>query len=313
MFHRLAPSAWFLSELVAIRKQMTTAPDCLHPFVFDGAPVRGEIVHLDATWRAVLERHDYPLALRNVLGELMAAAALLSSTIKFTGSLILQVQGSGPVKLLVVECTSEQTMRATAKWDEPLTPTDFRSLVGDGRFVITIAPQDAKQTYQGIVSLEGDDVAGALEHYMAKSEQLDTRMWLAADDKHAAGMLLQRLPGVRESNEETWNRAVHLTQTVTAHELLKLPAREILHRLYHQEDIRLFDARLMSFRCSCSEGRVVNMLRLLGRDEVMSIVEERGAVEVDCEFCNRHYHFDAVDSEQIFAGEVMTPLRRTKH
>src|SRR5690349_8198785 len=189
---------------------MTTAPDCLHPFVFDGAPVRGEIVHLDATWRAVLERHDYPVVLRNVLGELMAAAALLSSTIKFTGSLILQVQGSGPVKLLVVECTSEQTMRATAKWDEPLTAADFRSLVGDGRFVITIAPQDAKQTYQGIVTLEGGDVAGALEHYMAKSEQLDTRMWLAADEEHAAGMLLQRLPEAHESNEETWNRAVHL-------------------------------------------------------------------------------------------------------
>jgi molecular chaperone Hsp33 len=156
-------------------------------------------------------------------------------------------------------------------------------------------------------------VAGALEHYMAKSEQLDTRMWLAADEEHAAGMLLQRLPEARESNEETWNRAVHLTQTVTAQELLKLPAREIIHRLYHQEDIRLFDARMMCFRCSCSEGRVVNMLRLLGRDEVMSIVQERGAVEVNCEFCNRHYHFDAVDSEQIFAGEVITPLSSIKH
>src|SRR3982750_2643645 len=141
---------------------MTQSQDCLTRFVFEGAPVRGEIVHLDATWRAVLERHEYPLALRTVLGELMAAAALLSSTIKFTGSLIFQVQGSGPVKLLVVECTTDQTMRAPPKGDEPLQGEDFRDLVGSGRFVITIAPEDAKQTYQGVVTLEGTDVAGAL-------------------------------------------------------------------------------------------------------------------------------------------------------
>ncbi len=292
---------------------MTKSHDSLTRFVFEGAPVRGEIVHLDATWRAVLERHEYPPVLRTVLGELMAAAALLSSTIKFTGSLIMQVQGSGPVKLLVVECTSDQTMRATAKWDEPLEGSDFRELVGNGRFVITIAPEDAKQTYQGIVTIEGADVASALEHYMARSEQVETRLWLAADAECAAGMLVQRLPGSSERDPDAWNRAVQLTQTVTADELLQLPAREIVHRLYHEEDIRLFEARIMSFRCSCSNERVVNMLRLLGREEVVSILEERGAVEVNCEFCNRHYAFDAVDVEQIFAAEVMTPARRTKH
>ena len=292
---------------------MIKSHDSLTRFVFEGAPVRGEIVHLDATWRAVLERHEYPPVLRTVLGELMAAAALLSSTIKFTGSLIMQVQGSGPVKLLVVECTSDQTMRATAKWDEPLEGSDFRELVGNGRFVITIAPEDAKQTYQGIVTIEGADVASALEHYMATSEQVETRLWLAADAECAAGMLVQRLPGSSERDPDAWNRAVRLTQTVTADELLQLPAREIVHRLYHEEDIRLFEARIMSFRCSCSNERVVNMLRLLGREEVVSILEERGAVEVNCEFCNRHYAFDAVDVEQIFAAEVMTPARRTKH
>jgi len=292
---------------------MATSHDSLQRFVFEGAPVRGEIVHLDATWRAVLERHAYPLALRTLLGELMAAAALLSSTIKFTGSLIMQIQGSGPVKLLVVECTSEQTMRATAKWDEPLAGADFRALVGNGRFVMTIAPEEAKQTYQGVVSLEGADVARALEHYMTTSEQLETRLWLAADAEHAAGMMLQRMPGSSGGDCDTWSRAVHLTQTVTANELLKLPTREIIHRLYHQEDIRLFESRVMSFRCSCSRERVVNMLRLLGRDEVMSVLEERGEVEVNCEFCNRHYRFDAVDAEQIFAAEVVTRARKTRH
>ncbi len=287
--------------------------DSLQRFLFEGAPVRGEIAHLDATWRAVLERHEFPESLRSAMGELMAAAALLSATIKFTGSLIMQVQGTGPVKLIVVECTSEQTMRATAKWDGELPIGTFRELVGNGRFVITIAPTDVKQTYQGIVALEGDSVAAVLEHYMATSEQLDTRLWLASDNQQAGGMLLQRLPGGGGSDPDAWNRAVKLSETVTAQELLKLPARQIIRRLYHEEDIRVFEARVVSFRCSCSRERVVNMLRLLGREEVKSILEERGAVEVNCEFCNRHYSFDPVDAEQVFAAEVVTRVRSTRH
>ncbi|HTT36262.1 MAG TPA: Hsp33 family molecular chaperone HslO [Burkholderiales bacterium] len=287
--------------------------DSLQRFLFEGAPVRGEIVHLDATWRAVLERHDYPEPLRTTLGELMAAAALLSATIKFTGSLILQVQGSGPVKLIVVECTSDQTMRATAKWDGELPAGGFRALVGNGRFAITIAPNDARQTYQGVVSLEGESVAATLEHYMASSEQLETRLWLASDPNQAAGLLLQRLPGSSAADPDAWNRAVRLGETVTTQELLGLPARQIVHRLYHEEDIRVFEARVVSFRCSCSRERVVNMLRMLGREEVRSILQERGAVDVSCEFCNRRYAFDAVDAEQIFASEVVTRAGSTRH
>ncbi len=287
--------------------------DSLQRFVFEGAPVRGEMVHLDATWRAVLERHEYPEPLRIALGELMAAAALLSATIKFTGSLILQIQGSGPVKLIVVECTSDQTLRATAKWDGELPSGTFRTLVGSGRFVITIAPEDAKQTYQGIVTLEGDSVAASLEHYMATSEQLETRFWLASDEQQAAGMLLQRLPGDSSNDADAWNRAVTLGATVTKPELLNLPPRELIRRLYFEEDIRVFEARVVSFRCSCSNERVVNMLRLLGRGEVMSILAERGSVEVNCEFCNRRYAFDPVDAEQIFAADVVTKPRSTRH
>ena len=287
--------------------------DSLQRFVFEGAPVRGEMVHLDATWRAVLERHEYPEPLRIALGELMAAAALLSAPIKFTGSLILQIQGSGPVKLIVVECTSDQTLRATAKWDGELPSGTFRTLVGSGRFVITIAPEDAKQTYQGIVTLEGDSVAASLEHYMATSEQLETRFWLASDEQQAAGMLLQRLPGDSSNDADAWNRAVTLGATVTKPELLNLPPRELIRRLYFEEDIRVFEARVVSFRCSCSNERVVNMLRLLGRGEVMSILAERGSVEVNCEFCNRRYAFDSVDAEQIFAADVVTKPRSTRH
>jgi molecular chaperone Hsp33 len=287
--------------------------DSLQRFIFEGFPVRGEIVHLDATWRAVLERHDYPQPLRAVLGELMAAAALLSATLKFDGSLILQMQGTGTVKLIVVECTSEQTMRATAKWDGDLPAGTFRELVGDGRFAITIAPSDGKQTYQGIVELRGDSVSQVLEHYMAASEQLETRLWLGADGSQAAGMLLQRVPGPEGNDPDAWNRAVALSDTVTGRELLTLPARQIIHRLFHEEDVRVFDARIVSFRCSCSRERVVGMLRLLGRAEVRSIVAEQGKVDVHCEFCNKRYALDAVDAEQIFAAEVVTPAASTRH
>lgn len=275
--------------------------------------MRGEIVHLDATWRAVLERHDYPDPLRVVLGELMAAAALLSATLKFNGSLILQIQGSGAVKLIVVECTSEQTMRATAKWDGELPDGGLRALVGDGRFVITIVPNERTQTYQGIVELSGESVAAVLEHYMATSEQLETRLWLASDGVQAAGMLLQRVPGAAQRDPDAWNRAVTLGDTIRADELLRLPARQVLRRLFHEEDVRLFDARVVSFRCSCSRERVVNMLRMLGRDEIQSILHERGAVQVACEFCNRRYALDAVDAEQIFAAELVTPAGTTRH
>lgn len=287
--------------------------DSLQRFLFEGAPVRGEIVHLDATWRAVLDRHEYPEPLRAAMGELMAAAALLSATLKFTGSLIMQMQGTGPVKLIVVECTSDQTMRATAQWDGELPASGFRELVGNGRFAITIAPSDVKQSYQGVVELAGASVAAVLEHYMATSEQLETRLWLAADTRQAAGMLLQRVPGAAAADPDAWNRAVKLGETVTARELLKLPARQVIHRLYHEEDIRVFEARVVSFRCSCSRERVVDMLRMLGREEVRSIVEERGAVEVNCEFCSRRYAFDPVDTEQIFAAEVFTRVGSTRH
>lgn len=287
--------------------------DSLQRFLFEHAPVRGELVHLDATWRAVLERHDYPAPLRDVLGELMAAAALLSATLKFEGSLILQIQGSGPVKLLVVECTSDQTMRATAKWDKDVElPDGFRELVGSGRFVITIAPTDLAQTYQGVVDLTGEDVSAVLEHYMATSEQLETRLWLASDAERATGMLLQRVPH-RGRDDEGWNRAVILGETVKRDELLQLDAREVIRRLFHEEDVRLFEPRIVSFRCSCSRDRVVNMLRMLGREEVQSILEERGTVEVGCDFCNRKYTFDPVDAEQIFAADVVTPPTKTRH
>lgn len=287
--------------------------DSLQRFVFEHAPVRGEIVNLGATWRAVLERRDYPAPLRAVLGELMAAAALLSASLKFEGALIMQAQGKGPVRLLVVECASDLTMRAIAHWEGDLSATTLKDLVGEGRFVITIDPLDGKQEYQGIVSLEGATVAKVLEHYMAASEQLDTRFWLAASESHAAGMLLQRLPGQDSVDVDAWNRATHLGSTLTARELLDLRAREIIHRLYHQEHLRVFQPKPVAFRCTCTRERVMAMLRMLGYDEVRSVLAERGVVEVNCDFCNRRYAFDKVNVEQVFAAHIVTEPESTRH
>lgn len=288
--------------------------DSLQRLIFEHAPVRGEIVNLAATWRAVLERHDYPLGLQSLLGEMMAAAALLAATLKFSGSLIMQMHGTGSVKLLVVECTSDMTMRATAKWEGEVVPGTLAELLGDGRFVITIDPQEeGKQSYQGIVSLEGATVAEVLEGYMLRSEQLETRLWLAADGQQASGMLLQKLPDISKQDADGWNRAIHLGSTLTRDELLHLPASQIIHRLFHEEDIRIFESALVSFGCSCSHERVANMLRMLGHDEVRAILDEQDKIEVNCEFCNRHYEFDAVDAEQLFAASVIPGVPPTLH
>jgi molecular chaperone Hsp33 len=284
--------------------------DSLQRFMFEHAAVRGEIVHLDTTWQAVLERREYPPVLRGMLGELMAAAALLAASLKFTGSIILQMQGEGAVKLLVVECQSDLTMRAMAHWEGEVVGESLAELLGNGRFVITIDPRNGKKTYQGIVDLAGQSVADALEDYMSRSEQLDTRLWLAADEHQAAGMLLQKMPERHEEDADAWQRAVHFASTLTRKELLGLPSRQIIHRLYHEEDIRLFDPQAVNFHCPCSRERVAGML---GHEEVQAVLQEQDAIEVDCEFCNKHYVFDKVDVEQAFASEVPTEAPKHLH
>lgn len=288
--------------------------DSLQRFIFEHAPIRGEIVHLDATWQAVLERRQYPPRVRELLGELMAAAALLTSTLKFDGRLIMQIQGKGPVNLLVVECTSDRTMRAIAQWQGEIPDAPLAALVGDGRLAVTIDPLKGKERYQAIVALEGLTVAEAFENYFARSEQLATRLWLASDPQQAAGMLLQRLPEAEPSDDDdAWMRAVHLGSTITREELLALPVREIVRRLYHEEDIRLFSRMPVSFRCSCSRARVEAVLRMLGRDEIQSILAEQGSISVDCEFCGSRYEFDHIDAEQLFAALHSAPAAPTRH
>lgn len=276
--------------------------DSIQRFLFEHAPVRGEIVHLDRTWRTVLERHAYPPQVRALLGDMMAAAALLTATLKFGGSLIMQIQGSGPVRLLVVECTSDHHMRATAKWSHLPADSDLATLVGDGKFAITLDRGQSAHGYQGVVALEGSSIASALEHYMLRSEQIETRLWLASDDARAAGLLLQKLPAPADGSDDTWQRSGLLAQSLAREELLQLEAREVIRRLYSAEDVRLFKPRPVAFRCTCSPERVKSMLYMLGRTEVESIIAERGEVEVNCEFCNQRYVFGAAEAAALFAG-----------
>jgi molecular chaperone Hsp33 len=293
---------------------MKTSSDSLRRFLFEFAPIRGEVVRLDATWQAVIDRHDYPPVLRNLMGELCAAAVLLAATLKLKGSMILQIHGKGAVKLLVVECSGDLELRATAKWEGDLSHGTLQDLVGDGRFVITLDPKDGNEAYQGIVELEGDSIAEILQNYMTRSEQLETRLWLAADGNSAAGMLLQKLPGQAESSDEdSWDRAVQIAETLKPEELLNVPAAEMVHLLYHEEDIRLFDAQAVVFRCTCSRENVARMLRMLGRPEVDSILAERDDVEVHCEFCNQLYSFDRVDVDAVFADIMAMAANQTLH
>ncbi|MDN0073805.1 Hsp33 family molecular chaperone HslO [Crenobacter sp. SG2303] len=288
-------------------------PDTLQRFLFDGSPVRGALVRLDAAWQEVLSRRDYPAPIRNALGELLAAGQLLAANLKFDGTLVLQLQGKGALKVLVVECNADRTVRATAKWEGEVADVGLRDLVGEGgMFVITLDPKNGNDPWQGIVALEGGSIAEMLSHYMQRSEQLDTWMMLAADGETAAGLLLQRLPD-GHGDADGWPRVQTLADTLTREELLGLDADVLLTRLYHEEQVRVFDAEPVSFLCSCSRERVGDMLKMLGGEEVGDIVLEQGSVEIGCDFCNQQYVFDEDDVRELFDYDVTEAVRQARH
>lgn len=271
-------------------------------------------MHLDATWQAILAKHDYPALVRDLLGEAMAAAVLLAATLKLHGRLVIQVQGSGPVNLMVVECANAHALRGLAHWHDLPEQGDLQTLVGNGQLTITLEPDDEKDRYQSIVELKGETLADALMGYLQQSEQLDTRLWLAADASRAAGLLLQKLPGSKAMEDvDAWNRIVHLSSTVQKEELLGVSELNLLHRLYHEEEVRVFEPLPVCFRCSCSRDRVTNMLRILGSEEVHAILKEQGKVGVACEFCNQKYDFDSVDVKELFTSPVSAITSVTKH
>lgn len=308
----------------------------LHKFLFDGLPVRGMLVRLTDSWKELLSRREpgseYPPELRDLLGEMSAAAVLMQANIKFNGALILQVFGDGPVKLAVAEAQHDLTFRATAKCVGEV-PHGARleamlNVHGQGRCAITLDPKDkfpGQQPYQGVVPLHGDqreplqELSEVLEHYMLQSEQLDTKLVLAANGDIAAGLLIQRLPVEGEGNLEgkrneddiglsdAFNRISILAATLTAEELLTLDANTVLRRLFWEETMTRFEPQAPSFACTCSRERVMQMLRGLGRDEADSVLAERGEIEIGCDFCGRHYRFDAVDVGALFTVATNQP------
>ena len=290
--------------------------DKLQRFIFENAAVRGELVELPNTWQQVLARKEYPPAVRNLLGEMLAAAALLSANLKFDGMLVMQIHGDGPVKLLVIECDSELHLRATAKLapnaviSEQATMRELVNVHERGRFVITLDPKNkipGQQPYQGIVPLDGESIAMAIENYMLRSEQLDTKLWLAANASVSRGLLLQKLPkdggsGAAVADDlEAWNHTVTLASTIRSEELLSTDIDTLLRHLFWQETIRVFEPRHPSFQCSCTREKVGNMLRMLGREEVDAALAELGSLSINCDFCGQHYEFDTVDCTQLFA------------
>ena len=271
---------------------MQTEYDVVQRFLFDQKTVRGEIVRLKASYQTILKQQPYPAAINEWLGEALAGAALLSSTIKFQGQLILQVQADGPLKLLVAHSTHGYHIRGLAQ------------AVGHGTLGITIQPEQG-EPYQGVVNLATSSLSTAIENYFHQSEQLATFLLLAADGDIAAGLLLQNMPAFSDTTYDYfWEHAVNLARTLTTQELLTLPTETILHRLYHEEDIMLFDADPVSFRCSCSSARSEQILRNLSPQEAEEMVAQDTTIVVTCEFCKHAYTFDCVDVARVF----MAPL-----
>jgi len=295
--------------------------DLLKKYLFQDHSVRVQALKLDEAWRTGLAHQSYPPCVQRLLGELAAAAVLLAANIKFDGSLVLQLQGDGPVSLIVVECTSDLSIRATASLREGLAVPrngSLQSLLnsqGQGRFIVVLDPRQRNATmqpYQGVVPLEGDSVAEVLEHYMRTSEQLDTRLWLAADAGHASGLLLQRMPdqgGVQgpEPGHDTWERAVALASTLEPGELLELDTDTLIHRLFWEESLLAFDPQAVRWHCPCTRERVANMLRMLGQEEVEDILSQRNQIDVSCNFCGKPYQFDAIDCTRLFTNPQDTP------
>lgn len=288
--------------------------DTLQKFMIENAPVRGEFIELHDSWQQVLSRRTYPAAVQTALGQMMSAAALLTANLKFNGTIIMQIHGDGPVRLMVIECDAQMRLRATAKIAEGVviaddaTLTDLVNANGGGRFAITLDPNDkmpGQQAYQGIVPLDGDDVATVIENYMLRSEQLDTKLWLASNDQVSRGLLLQKLPtegGIQtpEVDLEAWERLSMLGNTLRDEEMLTTDIDTLMHRLFWEETVRVFEPVHPEFFCSCSREKVGNMLKMLGAEEVEAALAAEGNLDIHCDFCSQHYRFDPVDCAQLF-------------
>ncbi|WP_108127473.1 Hsp33 family molecular chaperone HslO [Saccharospirillum mangrovi] len=288
-----------------------SSPDQTQRFLFDQSQIRGEITGLRQSYQDVLSKHNYPQPVQRLLGEFMAAVALLSDTLKFEGRLSLQVRGAGQVRMLMAECRDHQALRAIAQYTDDFS--DSAALLGKGQMAITIEPDQGKR-YQGIVPIDDNDqtLSRALEDYFRQSEQIRTRLWLAADGQSAAGVLIQAMPqsasegSLQSSDTDAWDRVTHLADTLSDDELLNLDNETLLHRLFHEEQVRLFDSHGLHFECTCSRERCGNAILTLGETEALQVVDEEGAIHSDCQFCHQQYRFDRDEVTALFSEHRQT-------
>lgn len=283
-----------------------SSSDQFRKFLFEHSQIRGAWVRLTESYGEILSQTSYPEPVGRLLGESLAASVLMSSTLKFQGTLSLQANGDGPVSTLMTESSHDRFIRGIARFesDAAVGEDNLSRLLGNGRLAITITPEQG-QRYQGVVPREADTLAGALEEYFVRSEQIATRLFLFAEGGRCAGLLLQRLPGATDEDNELWERVEHLASTIRQEELLELDSETVLHRLFHEEEVRVFEREPVAFRCTCSRERTLAALATIGKDECYSILDEQGAIEMDCQFCHAHYQFQRIDIDQLFAGHTL--------
>lgn len=288
-----------------------TEQDLLRRFLFEDLGVRGEWIKLATSWQAAKQHQKGPQNAQLQLGQALAAVVLLSATIKFNGSMILQAQGDGDFRTLVAQSTHDRKIRGLIRSNDHVPVGSLENMFGKGQLVLTIESDNA-QPYQGVVPLAGENLAAALQTYFEQSEQLKTRLWLFANETHVAGLLIQELP-TQNSYKADWERIEILADTVTEQELLELNCEHMLYKLFNEEKVRLFNAEPVEFQCSCSRPKIERTLRVMGREELEDILQEHGTIQVSCEFCSEQYLFDRIDVETLLAQDSVANQSKTQH
>ncbi|MCG7532192.1 Hsp33 family molecular chaperone HslO [Psychrobium sp. MM17-31] len=273
--------------------------DQLNRYLFDNVHVRGELAQVSNTYREIINNHDYPAAVNTLLGQLLAATSMLTALLKFEGDIAVQIQGEGPIPAMVVNGNDQQELRAVANVTGEVTTDKLTDLFKKGYMVITITPKQGER-YQGIVAVDKDTIAEVLESYFAQSEQLKTNFWLFANEENAAGMMLQALPEESQADDDGYDNLHQLSATIKDEELFELEPQVILTRLYHQEEVRIFDPQDVSFNCTCSVERSGSAIISIGREEAEAIITEQGSIQMHCDYCNTKYEFGSEDVAQLF-------------
>jgi molecular chaperone Hsp33 len=277
--------------------------DHVIPFAFEALPVRGEIIYLARAWRRMLRAQDYAPIVKETLGHAAAATGLIAQSLKFDGAVTMQIQGAGDLRMLVMQCTSELELRGMATEAEPVTARSFDELMQQAHCAITVDAGD--RPYQGIVEVRRESLGASLENYFERSVQLPSHVALVSDTALAGGLLLQQMPG-QTIDADDWNRLGYLAATLSADDFPSASGLDLIGKLFSEDDVRVFKARPVSFRCRCSKQRTEEVLRMLGEAEVRGVLREQGRVEITCEYCGRRRRYDAVDVSRIFADNVVS-------